>query len=83
MSTVELIDKRREAKIKDFQGREYHRLCKKVNKACRRAKRRYLRELCNEAENAARRGDLRKVYKLIEKVSKRKTINNKGLGIRY
>ena len=67
---LELINRRREAKMKDFQGKEYRKLCKEVAKACRKAKRRWLRELCNEAENAVNKGDLRKVYSLVKRSAK-------------
>ena len=77
----ELTHKRREAKKKHFQGQEYRRLYKEVNKACRRAKRRWLRELCMEAERATKRGDSRKVYQLIKKVAKKKIMNT-GLGLK-
>ena len=78
---LDLLQNRREAKMNDFQGVEYRRLCKEVTKACRRAKRRRLGELCSEAENAAKKGDTREVYEVIKKVSKKKNVNP-GLGVK-
>ena len=67
--------------MKDFQGTEYRKLCKEVTKACRRAKRSWLRGICSEAEDAAKKGNTRQVYRLIKKVSKKKNVSS-GLGVK-
>ena len=77
----ELINQRRLVKKKNFQSPEYRNLCKDVKKACRKAKRRWLAALSDEAEKSYRSGDVRKVYQLIKKISG-KTPPRPGIGIK-
>lgn len=78
---LEMIEERRSLKLTDFQGMDYRNQCKKVKKACRRAKRRWLSQLCKEADKAYKVGDTRQVYDLIRKISKKRSASV-GLGIK-
>ena len=76
-----VIDERRQAKKKCFQGEQYRKLCKKVSKTCSRAKRRWLQERGTEAEQAHRAGITRDVYKLIKQISGNRSVKP-GIGIK-
>ena len=77
----ELIEERRSAKKEHFQGERYRELCKAVTKCCRRAKRKWLQEKAEEAEQAHKKGNSRQVFKLVKQISGQKS-TQPGMGIK-
>eukprot|EP00112_Aurelia_sp_Birch-Aquarium-sp1_P006387 Seg1706.5 transcript_id=Seg1706.5/GoldUCD/mRNA.D3Y31 product="Transposon TX1 putative 149 kDa protein" pseudo=true protein_id=Seg1706.5/GoldUCD/D3Y31 len=77
---LDVINKRRAAKINDFQGERYRELCKEVSKTCRKAKRVWLREKAVDAENAYRKGNTRTTYKLVKEISGKQP-SKPGIGV--
>ena len=77
----ELIHQRRQAKINNFQGTEYRKLCKSVKTACRKAKRKWLAGLSAKAEQSHRSGNIKRTYQLIKQISAKKT-PQPGIGIK-
>ena len=75
----ELIEMRKEKKRKEDQGPEYRELCKEVKKECRRVKRRFMESLAEEAEEAARQNNSKKVYKLIKKLTGKRSPPSLGI----
>ena len=69
----DLINQRRQAKIDNFQGTEYRRLCKSVKTACRKAKRKWLAGLSAEADESFRTGNTKRAYHLIKQISGKKS----------
>ena len=76
-----LIQERRIVKKTAFLGARYHELCKKVSKACRRAKRAWLEKHAEEAEHAHNTNATREVFRLVKVIAGKRTTKS-GIGIK-
>uniref|UniRef100_H3ABE5 Reverse transcriptase domain-containing protein n=1 Tax=Latimeria chalumnae TaxID=7897 RepID=H3ABE5_LATCH len=78
---LKLMDRRRDAKIRDHQGEDFLQLCREVKQACRWAKRMYFREKALEACTVSRLGNTKEVYKIVKEISGERRPNT-SLGIK-
>ena len=78
---LELIEKRREAKKQGIHSNEYRQLNRAVRRAWKKAKEEYFLGIACEAEIAFRKGDSRKVFETVKRLSSKSTAKS-GLGVK-